>query len=99
MERRLAYDLTLMGVFLIMIILLAYVLFQIKTTGVECVGDPLVYGVNQLEKKYDSEFSCTCSLANPKYTPSTLTNKGLIPFSTGPLSILPIIPYTNESNG
>ncbi len=99
MERRTAYDLALMGLFLLMIIILTYVVFQIKTKGVECTANPLVYGVKQMENQYNSEFFCTCTLADPKYTSSTLTNQGLTPFLTGPRSIFPIIPYTNSSNG
>ena len=71
-------DVILFVLFLSAIVLVVVDMYRLKSATAECVKNPLVYGVKQLEEVNNAEAQCSCSLMGRKnYQPITVTSKGI----------------------
>ena len=41
----------------------------------QCLGNPFIYGINQLENKDTGNLYCTCNFQNQEYAPFSFNNK------------------------
>ena len=73
MDKRLQERIFWILVFLI-ILLLGYLVYYLNTESYECLENPLVYGIKNIESKWGI-FSCTCS--SPKIDPILITKDGI----------------------
>lgn len=77
------FDIILVGMFLIFIAIVITALTIIKMEGTKCMVNPIIYGIQGLEENYKKQVSCTCSVADPKFSPVLITSNGTIVLNSG----------------
>lgn len=95
MNKQNKFILAISIVFLFIFAILIFTIISMKTEGPQCLTNPLVFGIKAIEKSYDSKFTCTCSLSNPKYSSVMLTSEGLLPIESGGRTPFKINPSTD----
>lgn len=83
--------------FISLVILLLATFLEMRTEGTECLINPLVYGVKQVEESNDAYFICSCSISKPNSPTILLDNKGLSLFESSIITEFPIIINTKDS--
>ena len=73
------FDFIVLMILFISVIVTLVVIMNMNKEGVKCVTSPLIYGVTELETKYNATTFCTCSIGN-KFKPFIVTSQKLIPF-------------------
>ena len=74
-------ELAIFVVFALVLGILIYLVFTTNMKGVSCMADPLTYGILGIEKAYNSNLTCVCSLSDPKYSTLVVTSSGSIPLT------------------
>jgi len=88
MEKK-TIDILYFSFIFLFLILLSLLYIEMKTAGFQCANDPLIYGIERLEKANSDILSCDCSFKDLKRSRFTLTNKGIelySEFKTSPFS-------------
>ena len=76
-------DWLIVGIMLILITVLVFIFFEIKTEGTLCYSNPLQYGAGYYSDVAKDELSCTCSFQGKNFIPFVVTRN-----STKPLTAL-----------
>lgn len=79
-------DIAFWIIILVVVILIGYIVFFIRTESYECMSSPLVYGVGQY-KSSTGDFTCTCS--SPLADPILVTKDNISPLLNYNTFLLP----------
>lgn len=71
-------DILLAITLITLVVVLAFVFYNMKNEGTKCTVNPLKYGVQQVEDQHNSNLSCTCNLESGNIF--LLDNQGLRKF-------------------
>lgn len=73
-----AIDIILVIMFLLIAIGVIYGYQLLKQQGVQCVRDPLKYGIKEINRQNNYSLVCTCSMGKNAFT---LSEEGVKPFN------------------
>lgn len=72
-------DFAAIGLLIIVLGMLVYTIFMVKSDGGECIKSPLVYGIKQLEEENPRAIGATATVHfdNPQYRSLIVSSKGI----------------------
>lgn len=72
-------DAVLILMFLIFFAFSVFIYFQLQHEGVQCISNPILYGIKSIEKKVDARTTCTINIMDKHYAPFIVSTNGTYP--------------------